>query len=167
MAIAAGYNHNLALRSNGTVVAWGRNESGQIYVPLDLTNVIAIAAGDDHSLVLQSNGTFVAWGANDYGQCNVPSGLTNVFAIAAGSDLSLALVTWPVEPPILKTKLSGADLLLSWPAVAQNFTLQTTTNFADPTAWVTNASSITDDGTNKWVTVPATNGAQFFRLKSD
>jgi hypothetical protein len=35
---------------------------------------------------------------------------------------------------------------------------------APPPSWVTNVASITDDGTNKSVTLPATNSAQFFRL---
>jgi len=36
---------------------------------------------------------------------------------------------------------------------------------AAPTSWVTNSTSITDDGINKSVTLPATNTAQFFRLR--
>ena len=33
IAIAAGSHHNLALRSDGTVVAWGENSHGQLDVP--------------------------------------------------------------------------------------------------------------------------------------
>ena len=36
---------------------------------------------------------------------------------------------------------------------------------AAPATWVTNAASVTDDGTNKSVTLPATNNSLFFRLK--
>lgn len=32
-------------------------------------------------------------------------------------------------------------------------------------SWVTNSASITDDGANKSVAIPATNTAQFFRLR--
>ena len=35
----------LALKSNGKVVAWGRNDHGQCSVPGDLTNAVAVAAG--------------------------------------------------------------------------------------------------------------------------
>src|SRR5258708_1619242 len=49
-AIAAGGNHSLALKSDGTVVGWGYNDYGQSTVPANLTGVIAIAAGDAHSL---------------------------------------------------------------------------------------------------------------------
>ncbi len=83
--------HNLALKSNGTVVAWGNNGSGQTNVPAGLSNVIDVAAGYDHSLALKSDGTVVAWGSNGGGQCNVPAGLTGVTAISGGGFHSLAL----------------------------------------------------------------------------
>jgi alpha-tubulin suppressor-like RCC1 family protein len=77
--IAAGGNHSLALLSNGTVMAWGENGSGQLgngtttnsAVPLPvqgLSGVIAIAAGQEYSLALLANGTVMAWGANGEGQ---------------------------------------------------------------------------------------------------
>ena len=54
-AVAAGYYHSLALRSDGRVLAWGRNEAGELgdgtttdrHVPTlvpDLTDVVAIDA---------------------------------------------------------------------------------------------------------------------------
>ena len=49
--IAAGGLHNLALRADGTVVAWGDNWHGQSTVPGGLTGVVALAAGDRHSCV--------------------------------------------------------------------------------------------------------------------
>ncbi len=101
VAIAAGEFHSLALRSDGTVVAWGSNYApgswgswvyaGQSVVPADLTNVVAIAAGDYHSLALKADGTVVAWGWNGSSQSTVPAGLSGVVAIAAGGYHSLAL----------------------------------------------------------------------------
>ena len=91
VAIAGGGLHSLALKADGTVVAWGKNNLGQTNVPSGLTNVVAIAAGTDHSLALRADGTVVAWGSNSGGQTNVPTGLSNVIAIAAGSFFSLAL----------------------------------------------------------------------------
>src|SRR6267142_5249197 len=66
--IAAGDGHSLALKSNGTVVAWGYNSSGQSTVRVGLGGVVAIAAGGGHSLALKSAGTVVAWGVNRYGE---------------------------------------------------------------------------------------------------
>ena len=37
--------HSLALLSDGSVIAWGRNSAGQCNVPAGLTGAIAIAAG--------------------------------------------------------------------------------------------------------------------------
>ena len=51
-AISAGNYHNLALNSDGTVVAWGDNRFGQTNVPAGLSGVTAIAAGGGHSLAL-------------------------------------------------------------------------------------------------------------------
>ena len=91
VAVAAGYDHSLALKSNGTVVAWGGNAYGQAIVPVGLTGITAIAAGAYYSLALKSDGTIVAWGDNASGQSSVPEGLHGVTAIAACADHSLAL----------------------------------------------------------------------------
>jgi alpha-tubulin suppressor-like RCC1 family protein len=79
IAISANGGHALALLRNGTVMAWGENEYGELGdhatafsdlpVPVSgLRNVIAIADGSSHNLALLRNGTVVAWGQNDWGQ---------------------------------------------------------------------------------------------------
>jgi alpha-tubulin suppressor-like RCC1 family protein len=95
-AVAAGYYHSLAVRGDGTVVAWGCGDGwdfGQCNVPSGLSGVTAVAAGLAHSLALKDDGTVVAWGCvgDDFGQCSVPSGLSGVTAIAAGNEFSLAV----------------------------------------------------------------------------
>ncbi|WP_138753957.1 S-layer homology domain-containing protein [Paenibacillus sinopodophylli] len=103
--IAAGANHSLLLKPNGTVVGWGRNNSGQVSIPDHLTDVISIAAGIEHSLALKSDGTVVAWGNNEGGATTIPDDLAEggVIAIAAGRSSSLALksdgavVAWGVN----------------------------------------------------------------------
>ena len=95
-AVAAGRTQSLALKSDGTVVAWGCGslDFGQCAVPGGLAGVTAIAAAYGHSLALKSDGTVVAWGCgagHDFGQCNVPAALAGVTAIAAGDFHSLAV----------------------------------------------------------------------------
>ncbi len=83
VAVAAGYNHSLALLSDGSVRAWGNNSSGQLgdntltnrssAIQVEtgrgyLSGVRAIAAGSNHSLALLNDGTVWAWGYNISGQ---------------------------------------------------------------------------------------------------
>ncbi len=89
--ISAGAGHNLALKSNGTVVAWGLNDHGQTDVPADLPKVVSIATGHFHSLALTADGRVIGWGFNNHAQLNPPRDLSHVSAIAAQGWHSAAL----------------------------------------------------------------------------
>ena len=67
IAVAGGTVHGIALRADGTIVAWGDNLNGQTDVPAGLTAVVAITAGANHTLALKADGTVVGWGGNDFG----------------------------------------------------------------------------------------------------
>ena len=112
-SVAAGSNHTVAVRSDGTVVAWGQNSYGQLgdgtatnrsspVILPGLTGVVAVAAGVSHTVALKSDGTVVAWGSNTFGQLGdgtttnrsspaVVPGLTGVVAVAAGLYHAVAL----------------------------------------------------------------------------
>jgi hypothetical protein len=100
VAVAAGSDHSLALRTTGAVAGWGDNTNGETAAPANLTNAAAIAAGDRFSLALESNGVVVAWGT----QTTVPAKATNVVAIAASVSNALALteggnvISWVAGP---------------------------------------------------------------------
>ncbi len=82
IAIAAGREHALALTSDGTVLAWGRNTNGKLGDGTDTdrlaptptlvvagSGVIAIAAGAENSVALRgSDGVVLSWGINETGQ---------------------------------------------------------------------------------------------------
>src|SRR5207249_3260491 len=99
---AASYYHAIAVQSNGLVVCWGDDTSGQSTQPPGLSNVIVVAAGYYHSLAVKSDQTVVGWGRNDEQQTNIPAGLHSVVAVAAGQYHSLALIG-PPAPPVLLT----------------------------------------------------------------
>ena len=78
---------------NGSVLAWGDNDLGQLDAPpaYVLGELKQIAAGCGHSLALRVDGTLIAWGSDAFGQATVPAGLSGVVAIAAGCDHNAAL----------------------------------------------------------------------------
>jgi len=87
VAVAAGYEHSVALKRDGTVASWGNTPPA----PAGLNNVVAIAAGRYGTLALKSDGTLVGWGSANFGQLDIPAGLTGVTAMAMGDIHSLAV----------------------------------------------------------------------------
>jgi hypothetical protein len=83
-AIAAGDQHALALKSDGSVVAWGNNNFGQITLPAGLSDVVTIAAGGHVSGAVRRDGTVLLWGDGVGGVTTPPAGLTGVRQLAIG-----------------------------------------------------------------------------------
>ncbi len=96
VAIAAGFDENLALRRDGTVWEWWQTfpeSSGFAPAPVrGLSEVVAVATDGDRSLALKQDGAVWAWGSWPESFCSpaplVPAqvpGLDGVAAIGLGS----------------------------------------------------------------------------------
>ena len=90
--IAVTDNAVAALQKNGTIVAWGNNDSGETDVPLILkNNATYITGGNSHFVALTRYGDIVAWGDNSLGQCDIPEHGGKVIRISTGGYHTLAL----------------------------------------------------------------------------
>lgn len=114
--VASGRDHSCAVRTDGRVMCWGHNGSGQlgdgsmthraapVLVP-GVTSAVSLALGGEHSCALGSDGRVRCWGRNDAGQLGSGMmggtstaavevvGLTNVVAIGAGDLHTCALTS--------------------------------------------------------------------------
>ena len=112
--VAAGSQFALGLKSNGTVVSWGRNAYGQLgngqaalrSVPAKvdgIDQVVALAAGGYFTLGLRADNTLWAWGSNHSGQLGDATTQSKAYpvrvdgisgtivSVAAGGEFALAL----------------------------------------------------------------------------
>jgi C1A family cysteine protease len=116
LTIAAGYRHTLAIKSDGSLWAWGSNDFGQLgdgtntdrNAPVQVGTAkdwAAVSAGETHTVALKADGSLWAWGSNDHGgqlgdgtdtNRNIPVRVGNAAdwaAVSAGWGHTVALKT--------------------------------------------------------------------------
>jgi hypothetical protein len=67
--------------------------------------------------------------------------------------------------PVLNIKPSGNGVVVSWLSIWTGWTLRQNSNLVTP-HWPTSVGVISDDGTNKSLTITSTTGNVFFRLSN-
>ncbi len=94
--VAAGHYHSMALRSDGSIWAWGYNATGQLGdgtttnrgAPVRVPGSqvwSAIAGGRDMSYALRSDGTVWAWGLNTDGELGNGTTTSSTVPVRVGS----------------------------------------------------------------------------------
>ena len=77
VAVSAGVDHTMAIKSDGSLWAWGYNWNGQLGTGTTINSrspvkimedVVAVSAGADYSMAIRNDGSLWAWGGNWHGQ---------------------------------------------------------------------------------------------------
>ena len=90
-AISSAGRNTVALRSDGTVFAWGSFNQELTTVPVGLNDVKAIAASEGYTMALRRNGNVVFWGSFYPVDLLSPEYLKNATAIAAATNHAVIL----------------------------------------------------------------------------
>jgi alpha-tubulin suppressor-like RCC1 family protein len=183
IAVSGGDWHSSALASDGIVWKWGRNDVGQLgngssdgagnYIAHPLpariqfdnngaafTNIVMVAARDWHNIAVKSDGSVWQWGANDQGQCGDNTMVDRwrpVQVSGLGPRVGL--------PLSLRPSIQPGHVDLSWASAnGEFFNVEYTTNLTSgfSTLLLTNVQGTPP---TNLVTLPATNGAGFYRLR--
>ncbi|OIW33627.1 RCC1/BLIP-II protein [Coniochaeta ligniaria NRRL 30616] len=111
--VRASWGNVYALRGEGALESWGRNDHGQM-TPPGLPRISKIAVGSEHVLALDEEGNVLTWGWGEHGNCGPKvddgdvKGRWNVIAFAK------------YLPPDCKVTSIGAGCATSWIVVGHS-----------------------------------------------
>lgn len=111
ITISAGSSHSMAIKNDGSLWAWGRNDNGQLgdrtttdrYTPVKIMDfVTSVSAGTIHTMAIKNDGSLWAWGMNAGGRLG--DGTTtdryapvkimdSVVSVSSGSAYTMAIKT--------------------------------------------------------------------------
>jgi uncharacterized repeat protein (TIGR03803 family) len=106
-------------------------------------------------------------GANPYGRLALAGGNLYGTTKAGGSfgqGTVFSISFGSLSPPSLALTLSGTNVILTWPALAFTFRLESTTNLAMPASWTAVSPPPVLVNNLNTVTNPVTGTQQFYRL---
>lgn len=105
----------------------------------------------------------VAQGLGTYGSTASSAAVKNDEYFSGPGIITVAV---PAVRPALKIVRSAPDVIISWPTNATGFVLQeTATLLTNNTVWADVTNSVVVSGTNNTVTLNASSGNDFFRLR--
>lgn len=89
VSVHGGSGTSYALKSDGTLVGWGRYDED---IPEGLGAVESVSFGDNHSIAILRNGKVVAWGDDTEGKVSaLPKSMVGIVQLLATKDHSLIL----------------------------------------------------------------------------
>ena len=101
--VAAGTYHTVAIKSDGSLWAWGDNYYGQLGDGTYLTRSSpvqigiakdwqAVAASRDHTIAIKNDGSLWAWGSNSFGQLGDGTTMNRLSPVQIGTDRDWAVI---------------------------------------------------------------------------
>ena len=144
VAVSVGWSHALAIRTDGSLWAWGSNSFGALggdgittdtHYPIRIMeDVTAVSAGWTHTMAIRTDGSLWAWGNNEFGQLGngiiAPVSnptpvriMENVIAVSADKWHTMAIMSdgslWAWGPVWEWGPVSELDPVLEWDSVSE------------------------------------------------
>jgi len=167
-------NHDLSLNLNSFDVLPGADEALTFVNVFNPTTGNSAYATNGTSLLLTN--VFIPAGSLQYGvtyrvdtffssRINTPNaGFNNALGTMGFDNLTYTEIT--TIPPPLTIAANGNNIVLSWPSLASNYILESTTNLLAPQGWNYVTNIVQPPGLTNSASFPVTDSACFYRLTS-